>query len=115
MSLLHSSTAIAYTKSSLTSIQLCKLKTFGQQSRCRSRGSQFCTCLLQACRSGQYFLIYSCVHLPNACESSLWLPLHFQDYRTYFRLPLTSSSFTFAIFLILCTFHLRQWPLASPC
>ncbi len=39
----------------------------------------------------------------------------FWDGKNYFYLPLTSSNFTFGVFLIPGISHLRQWSLSSPC
>ncbi len=39
----------------------------------------------------------------------------FPGLQNYFYLPLTSSNFTFGVFLIPGTFHPRRWSLASPC
>jgi hypothetical protein len=97
MSLLNLNIVIAYIKSTSIAIHLRKLKNFGQQFRCHSRCSQFCTCHLEAYRIDQFFPIHCSMDLPHVCNTSPWLPCHFQDCQTYFCLPLTSSNFTFAI------------------
>src|SRR5258708_24224930 len=63
----------------------------------------------------QLFPIRSWVDLHHVCGSSVWKALHFRDYRNYFCLLLTLSNSTFLISHIPGTFHLRQWPLSSPC
>src|SRR6266567_8818136 len=117
MSLLNSSTAIAYVKSTSIAIQvrIRNLKNFGQRCRCLSRSSHFCPCHVKTCRTGQFLPIHSWVDLRHVCDTSPCIPFHFRDYRDYFCLPPTSSVFGLEIFLIPGTFHPRRWPLASPC
>src|SRR6266849_7837187 len=115
MSLLYSDTAIAYLKLTSISIQLHKLKNFGQQCRCHSRSSKFFACHSTPCHAGQFFPIHSWVDLRHVCDTSPLLPFHFQDCQNYFCLRLISSALSLQKFLILGTFHPRRWPLASPC
>jgi hypothetical protein len=49
----------------------------------------------------------------HVCDHLTWMAFHFWDYRSYFRLPLTSSILTLLIFPVLGTFHPRRWPPAS--
>src|SRR6266403_2216451 len=52
--------------------------------------------------------------LPHVCNSFYFLASHFRDCRNCFCLLLTSSTFTFSIYLILGTFHPKRSSLSSP-
>src|SRR6266566_9510669 len=95
MSLLYSSTAIAYVNLTSISLQLGKLKNFGQPCRYHFRSSHFCTYQSETRRTGhaQFFPIHSWADPPHTCVNSAWLPFHFRDCQIYFCLPLTSSIF----------------------
>src|SRR6266852_6048510 len=62
----------------------------------------------------QPFPIPSWVDPPHVCDSSRWVALHFRHCQNCFCLPLTSSIFTFTIFLIPGTFHPKRWSISSP-
>ncbi len=56
--------------------------------------------------------IHSSVDPLLVCERSISKAFHFRDCRSYFCLPLTLSSSSFASFLFPGTFHLKWWRLA---
>src|SRR6266849_8237359 len=60
----------------------------------------------------QSFPIPSWVDLPHVWNTSSCMAFHSRHCQNY--LPLTSSIFTFTIFLIPGTFHPKRWSISSP-
>jgi hypothetical protein len=76
-SLLDSSTATAYLKStSIAIFILCNLKTSVRRCRCHSQSLRASPCHLKACRPGRFFPIHSRVDLRHVCDTVLLLVCH---------------------------------------